>query len=120
VRIWAAEQPVDISTAVGKAFLDTLKVFAKIETNLRRERQAEGIAAARKLASAKGAHRRSNAQKSCFACNRVKDPARSPAISVDRASLSIRGASTGWTSNFTNRSSTWPNRSFEPTGANMC
>ena len=30
----------------GKAFLDMLGVFAEFETNLRRERQLEGIAAA--------------------------------------------------------------------------
>ncbi|TMQ32861.1 MAG: recombinase family protein, partial [Planctomycetota bacterium] len=31
----------------GKAFLDMLGVFAEFETNLRRERQLEGIAAAK-------------------------------------------------------------------------
>jgi DNA invertase Pin-like site-specific DNA recombinase len=44
----ATEQPVDTSTAAGKAFFDMLGVFAEFETNLRRERQAEGIAAAKK------------------------------------------------------------------------
>ena len=43
----ATEQPVDTSTAAGKAFFDMLGVFAEFETNLRRERQAEGIAAAK-------------------------------------------------------------------------
>jgi DNA invertase Pin-like site-specific DNA recombinase len=43
----ATEQPVDTSTASGKAFFDMLGVFAEFETNLRRERQAEGIAAAK-------------------------------------------------------------------------
>ncbi len=42
----ATEQPIDTSTAAGKAFLDMLGVFAEFETNLRRERQREGIAAA--------------------------------------------------------------------------
>ena len=41
------EQPIDTSTAAGKAFLDMLGVFAEFETNLRRERQAEGIAKAK-------------------------------------------------------------------------
>lgn len=41
------EQPVDTSTAAGKAFLDMLGVFAEFETNLRKERQLEGIAAAK-------------------------------------------------------------------------
>ncbi|GAB3447098.1 recombinase family protein [Insolitispirillum peregrinum] len=43
----ATEQPVDTSTAAGKAFLDMLGVFAEFETNLRRERQMEGIAKAK-------------------------------------------------------------------------
>ena len=41
------EQPVNTGTAAGKAFLDMLGVFAEFETNLRRERQLEGIAAAK-------------------------------------------------------------------------
>jgi DNA invertase Pin-like site-specific DNA recombinase len=41
----ATEQPIDTGTAAGKAFLDMLGVFAKFETNLRKERQAEGITA---------------------------------------------------------------------------
>ena len=43
----ATEQPIDTATAAGKAFLDMLGVFAEFETNLRRERQAEGIAKAK-------------------------------------------------------------------------
>lgn len=43
----ATEQPIDTSTAAGKAFFDMLGVFAEFETNLRRERQAEGIKAAK-------------------------------------------------------------------------
>lgn len=43
----ATEQPIDTSTAAGKAFLDMLSVFAEFETNLRRERQMEGIAKAK-------------------------------------------------------------------------
>src|ERR1700748_3170959 len=43
----ATEQPVDTSTAAGKAFLDMLGVFSEFETNLRRERQLEGIAKAK-------------------------------------------------------------------------
>ena len=42
----ATEQPIDTGTAAGKAFLDMLGVFAEFETNLRRERQLEGIEAA--------------------------------------------------------------------------
>src|SRR5664279_2800511 len=43
----ATEQPIDTGTAAGKAFLDMLGVFAEFETNLRRERQLEGIARAK-------------------------------------------------------------------------
>ena len=43
----ATEQPIDTSNAAGKAFLDMLGVFAEFETNLRRERQMEGIAKAK-------------------------------------------------------------------------
>jgi Resolvase, N terminal domain len=42
----ATEQPIDTGTAAGKCFLDMLGVFAEFETNLRRERQLEGIAKA--------------------------------------------------------------------------
>jgi DNA invertase Pin-like site-specific DNA recombinase len=47
VALRATEQPVDTSTAAGKAFLGMLSVFSEFETNLRRERQLEGIAAAK-------------------------------------------------------------------------
>lgn len=43
----ATEQPIDTSTAAGKCFLDMLGVFAEFETNLRKERQLEGIAEAK-------------------------------------------------------------------------
>jgi DNA invertase Pin-like site-specific DNA recombinase len=38
------EQAVDTSTSAGKAFFGMLAVFAQFETDVRRERQAEGIA----------------------------------------------------------------------------
>jgi DNA invertase Pin-like site-specific DNA recombinase len=50
----ASEQPVDTSTAAGKCFLDMLGVFAEFETNLRRERQLEGIAKAKAAGVYKG------------------------------------------------------------------
>ena len=40
--------------AAGKAFLDMLGVFAEFETNLRRERQLEGIRAAKERGVYKG------------------------------------------------------------------
>src|SRR5258708_314481 len=50
----ATEQPIDTSTAAGKAFLDMLGVFAEFETNLRKERQMEGIAKAKAAGVYKG------------------------------------------------------------------
>jgi DNA invertase Pin-like site-specific DNA recombinase len=50
----ATEQPIDTSTAAGKCFLDMLGVFAEFETNLRRERQLEGIAKAKQAGIYKG------------------------------------------------------------------
>lgn len=47
VTLRATEQPVDTRSAAGKAFLDMLGIFAEFETNLRRERQMEGIATAK-------------------------------------------------------------------------
>jgi DNA invertase Pin-like site-specific DNA recombinase len=38
------EQAVDTSSSAGKAFFGMLAVFAQFETDVRRERQAEGIA----------------------------------------------------------------------------
>ncbi len=47
-------QPVDTSTPAGKCFLQMLGVFAEFETNLRNERQAIGIAKAKKEGKYKG------------------------------------------------------------------
>ena len=47
VALKATEQPIDTSTAAGKAFLGMLGVFAQFETNIRKERQLEGIAKAK-------------------------------------------------------------------------
>ena len=47
VFLKATEHPSDTGTAAGTAFLSMLGVFAEFETNLRRERQLEGIAKAK-------------------------------------------------------------------------
>lgn len=54
IALKATEQPIDTGTAAGKAFLDMLGVFAEFETNLRRERQLEGIRAAKARGVYKG------------------------------------------------------------------
>src|SRR5262249_16472546 len=57
VTLKATEQPIDTSTAAGKAFVNMLGVCAELETNLRRERQTEGIAAAKAAGRYKGRKR---------------------------------------------------------------
>lgn len=54
VALRATEQPVNTGTAAGKAFLGMLGVFAEFETNIRKERQAEGIAKAKAKGVYKG------------------------------------------------------------------
>jgi DNA invertase Pin-like site-specific DNA recombinase len=54
----ATDQPIDTSTAAGKCFLDMLGVFAEFETNLRRERQMDGIAKAKSQGVYSGGKRR--------------------------------------------------------------
>ena len=58
----ATEQPVDTSTPAGKCFLDMLGTFAEFETNLRRERQQEGIDAAKARGVYKGRPRSISAE----------------------------------------------------------
>lgn len=47
VSLICTQQPIDTSNAVGKMFLNLLGVFAQFETELRKERQLEGIAKAK-------------------------------------------------------------------------
>lgn len=48
------EQPIDTSNSAGKLFLQMLGAFAEFETNLRKERQLEGIAKAKAAGVYKG------------------------------------------------------------------
>lgn len=50
----AIEQPIDTSSAAGRAFLQMLGVFAEFETAIRKERQMEEIAAAKARGVYKG------------------------------------------------------------------
>ena len=54
VTISATEQPIDTETSAGKCFLDMLGVFGEFETNLRKERQMEGILKAKEKGVYKG------------------------------------------------------------------
>jgi DNA invertase Pin-like site-specific DNA recombinase len=54
VVLSATDQPIQTDTAAGKCFLDMLGCFAEFETNLRKERQMEGIAKAKERGVYKG------------------------------------------------------------------
>ena len=63
VSLRATEQSVDTSTSAGKCFLDMLSVFAEFETNLRSERQMEGIRKAKEKGVYKGRRQTIDVQK---------------------------------------------------------
>ena len=54
VNLSATEQPISTKDATSKCFLDMLGVFAELETNLRKERQNEGILRAKQKGVYKG------------------------------------------------------------------
>jgi len=54
VNLSATEQPISTKDATFKFFLDMLGVFAELETNLRKERQNEGILRAKQKGVYKG------------------------------------------------------------------
>src|SRR5271155_2634849 len=80
VALKATEQPVDTGTAAGKAFLDMLGVFAEFETNLRRERQLEGIAQAK----ARGVYRGRKPSIDMAEIRRLRDQGGSGATAIAR------------------------------------
>ena len=54
VNLSATEQPISTKDATSKYFLDMLSVFAELETNLRKDRQMEGVAKAKEKGVYKG------------------------------------------------------------------
>ena len=88
VALVAIDQPIETSTPAGRCFLQMLGVFAEFETNLRRERQLEGIAKAKAEGAFKG-------RKPTIDAERVKELAASGlggtaiarALNVSRASV---------------------------------
>ena len=63
VVLSATEQPIQTNTSAGKCFLDMLGVFGEFETNLRKERQMEGIARAKTKGVYKGRKSNINVEK---------------------------------------------------------
>ena len=68
-------------TAVGKCFLDMLGVFAEFETNLRRERQLEGIA----KATAEGVYKGRPASIDAARVREMKAAGMGPATEIAKA-----------------------------------
>ncbi len=90
VALKATEQPIDTGSAAGKAFLDMLGVFAEFETNLRRERQMEGIAKAKAEGIYAGKGRRRSVDRE--AITRLKAEGRTPtdiasALKINRVTV---------------------------------
>lgn len=63
VTITSTEQPISTKDATSKCFLDMLGVFAELETNLRKERQMEGLARAKTKGVYKGRKSNINVEK---------------------------------------------------------
>ena len=80
VTLRATEQPIDTQSAAGKAFLDMLGVFAEFETNLRRERQREGIVAAK----ARGVYRGRKPSVDLHAIRRLREEQKLGATEIAR------------------------------------
>jgi len=57
------EQQIDTKTPIGKAFIGMLAIFAEFETNIRKERQLEGIAKAKAKGVYKGRKATARAKK---------------------------------------------------------
>ncbi len=54
INLMVLDQSIDTRTTTGKAFLGMLATFAEFETNIRKERQLEGIAKAKEKGVYKG------------------------------------------------------------------
>ena len=63
VTLSATEQPIDTKSSAGNAFLGMLSVFSEFETNLRKERQMEGVQKAKEKGVYKGRGRTIDASK---------------------------------------------------------
>jgi DNA invertase Pin-like site-specific DNA recombinase len=63
ITIHALDQNIDTRTPHGKAFLGMLAIFAEFETNIRKERQLEGIAKAKEEGVYKGRKATAQAKK---------------------------------------------------------
>ena len=82
------EQSVDTATSAGRAFFGMLAVFAQFETDVRRERQAEGIVRAKKAGVYTGAKPRIDRDEVLALINAGTGPAAAArALGVSRMSI---------------------------------
>ena len=82
------EQSVDTATSAGRAFFGMLAVFAQFETDVRRERQAEGIAKAKKAGVYNGAKPRIDRDKVLALINAGNGPAAAArALGISRMTI---------------------------------
>ena len=82
------EQSVDTATSAGRAFFGMLAVFAQFETDVRRERQAEGIAKAKTAGVYTGAKPRIDRDQVLALINAGTGPAAAArALGVSRMSI---------------------------------
>lgn len=82
------EQSVDTATSAGRAFFGMLAVFAQFETDVRRERQAEGIAKAKSAGVYTGAKPRINRDSVMALINDGKGPAAAArALGISRMTI---------------------------------
>jgi len=82
------EQSVDTGTSAGRAFFGMLAVFAQFETDVRRERQAEGIVRAKKAGVYTGAKPRIDRERVlALVATGVGPAAAARALGVSRMSI---------------------------------
>ena len=101
------DQNIDTRTSTGKAFLGMLATFAEFETNIRKERQLEGIAKAKEKGIYKGRKATAQALKPQMLEYVFKHPLKNMVASTGFVQLSSK---VDWLSNdliYTFLTSTW-------------
>jgi DNA invertase Pin-like site-specific DNA recombinase len=90
VALPATEQPIDTSTAAGKAFLAMLGIFAEFETNMRRVRQLKGIAAAKER-EVYTRRKRQSIQRRFSSCATRRSSVQPPSLNVSTSVYRLLG-----------------------------
>ncbi len=107
ISLMVLDQNIDTRTSTGKAFLGMLATFAEFETNIRKERQLEGIAKAKEKGIYKGRKATAQALKPQMLEYVFKHPLKNMVASTGFVQLSSK---VDWLSNdliYTFLTSTW-------------